>query len=417
MDLTPGQPFNLGINYWPRRKAMFWWRDFDPAEVDDDFALIASLGLKTVRLFLLWDDFQKSPDTVEEGCVAHLGAVCDLAAKHDLVLDVTFFTGHMSGPNWAPGWLLGGKSPARRNGARKQVVSGGQVTRLGYRNPYHDPAALAAEKLLIQTIVGRYHDHPAIWLWNLGNEPDLFDWPHSAAAGRDWVSAMTGLIHSLDASHRVTIGLHVGSLLEDNHLRIDQVYGQTDLAVMHAYSMYMAPLSRRPLDPDVVPFTCALTASLAGKPVLMEEFGGCTAPPGQRSQTWRWRAYGHPRSQFMASEEDYAEYLRATLPRLVEVGAQGALVWCFADYAEELWHRPPCDQSRHERFFGLVRPDGSLKPHAQVLKEFAASKPMIHAIPDYAHLPITPARFYGRLLAPMLRLPGLYRRYLSQKSR
>ena len=48
------EPFVLGVNYWPRRKAMYWWSQFDPGEVRDEFALIRELGLTIVRIFLLW---------------------------------------------------------------------------------------------------------------------------------------------------------------------------------------------------------------------------------------------------------------------------------------------------------------------------------------------------------------------------
>jgi hypothetical protein len=34
--MNTSQPFVLGVNYWPRRKAMDWWHDFDPAEVRAD---------------------------------------------------------------------------------------------------------------------------------------------------------------------------------------------------------------------------------------------------------------------------------------------------------------------------------------------------------------------------------------------
>ena len=148
--------------------------------------------------------------------------------------------------------------------------------------------------------------------------------------------------------------------------RPNDVFAETDVAVMHGYPMY-ADWARGPLDPDFVPFLCALTTALCGKPTLMEEFGGCTEAPGRPSSVWRWRPYGQARDQFMASEEDLAAYLEMVLPRLVEVGALGAMIWCFADYAPELHGRPPCDENRHERFFGLVRPDGSVKPHAEVL--------------------------------------------------
>src|SRR5713101_7188877 len=102
------QPFRLGVNYWPRRKAMYWWNHFDAGEGDEEFAVIRDLGMDIVRVFLLWDDWQPTPDTVSKDCLEHLVKVANLAAKHHLMLDVTFFTGHMSGPSWSPGWLLGG---------------------------------------------------------------------------------------------------------------------------------------------------------------------------------------------------------------------------------------------------------------------------------------------------------------------
>ena len=70
-------PFLLGVNYWPRRKAMYWWSAFESSEVDEEFALIESLGLSIVRIFLLWDDFQPAPDRVEH--IGDLRQVADLA--------------------------------------------------------------------------------------------------------------------------------------------------------------------------------------------------------------------------------------------------------------------------------------------------------------------------------------------------
>jgi endo-1,4-beta-mannosidase len=253
--------------------------------------------------------------------------------------------------------------------------------------------------------VGALREHPAIGLWNLGNEPDLFAWPPDAAAGRGWVRDRVALIRGLDPQHPITCGLHADSLHRDNGLRVDYVFGETDLAVMHAYPMYLS-WSRSPLDPDLVPFTCALTTALSGKRTLMEEFGGCTVGPGEPSQVWEWIGYGGAkRTQFMASEEDLAGYLEAVLPRLVDVGSTGALVWCFADYVQELWNKPPCDHQRHERFFGLVRPDGSLKPHAEVIRKFAATKPQVLAEPKRPiAAPPTPDEFYANPIGHLLRL-------------
>ncbi|MCB9450609.1 MAG: cellulase family glycosylhydrolase [Anaerolineaceae bacterium] len=403
------QPFVLGVNYWPRRKAMYWWSDFDAGEVRDEFALIADLGMNVVRLFLLWDDWQPTPDTVSTECLKNLETVCDIAAEHGLGLDVTFFTGHMSGPNWSPGWLLASQAAAPSPHC-KQLVSGGQIVPCGYRNMFSDPVALVASRRLLTTVVAALKDHPGIWMWNLGNEPDLFAWPSDAAAGRAWVREMTQLIKTLDDKHPVTCGLHVASLHEDNGLRVDQVFAETDVAVMHGYPMYL-PWAQHSLDPDLVPYTCALVSALCGKPTLMEEWGGCTNTPGKPSETWEWTAYGQPRTQFMASEEDLAAYVAAVLPRLVEVGATGAMLWCFADYSEDLWEKPPCKESKHERFFGLVRPDGSLKPHAEAIRAFAKSRPIVNTNPArQVALNITPDEFYT---APAAHTVRLYQQYLA----
>jgi endo-1,4-beta-mannosidase len=112
----------------------------------------------------------------------------------------------------------------------------------------------------------------------------------------------------------------------------------------------------------------------------------------------------------MASEEEFAEFIGLTIPKLQESGATGAMLWCFADYVPELWDLPPCNNSQHERFFGLVRPDGSLKLHAKVIQDFAATKPQIKPIPDYAKFELNPAEFYKN---PQPFLLDFYRQYLE----
>jgi endo-1,4-beta-mannosidase len=279
----------------------------------------------------------------------------------------------MSGPNWAPPWLLGGDGPVPGD---RQVISGNDLDAGSYRNPFVDPEALEASELLLRETVARLRQHPAIWAWNLGNEPDLFALPPDDRVGPSWAAHLFSVIRELDDAHHMTVGLHADSLMRDNGLRVDRMFEAADMAVMHAYPIYRN-FGAEPLDPDVVPFATALTASLSRRPTLMEEFGACTAPPGEPTTTWEWEALGSTWSQVMLSEEALAEHIAQVLPRLVEVGATGALLWCFADYAESIWDRPPCDTKLHERHFGLVRPDGTLKPHAEVVRRFIATGPRI----------------------------------------
>ena len=401
------QPFLLGVNYLPRKKGVYWWSDFDAGEVQEEFSIIRELGLSLVRIFLLWDDFQPEPDKLSPDCLNNLVKVSDIAASLNLKLDVTFFTGHMSGPNWAPHWMLHGEKPKYI----KQVISGGKIVERGYLNPFSDEKVLSAEKFQLQSIVRLLRDHPAIWCWNLGNEPDIFALPSSDTIGKKWAIEMVETIRSIDTNHPITCGLHIASLLYNNGLRVDQIFSGTDFAVMHSYPMYMQGLVKNPLDPDFVPFTCALTAAISGKPVFMEEFGGCSAPPGKESFEWEWIGYGREIKQFMASEEALAEYFSEVLPRLVDEGVMGAMPWCFADYDETLWKRPPYDENWHERFFGLVRSDGSLKPHAKILQNFAASNPMVKPAKRVIKLPYTGADYYENTLEKFV---NLYEQWKSE---
>jgi len=394
------QPFILGVNYLPRKKGMYWWSDFDVGEVREEFSIIHELGLTLVRIFLLWDDFQPAPGEISTSMLKNLVTVCDTAASLNLKLDVTFFAGHMSGPNWAPRWMLHGEKPQHI----RQVVSAGKIVNSGYLNPFSDEIVIEAEKLQLRIVVELLKDHPAIWCWNLGNEPDIFALPASDIVGEKWASDLVKTIKEVDPHHLVTCGLHIASLLYNNGLRLDQIFSKTDFAVMHSYPMYMSELTGNPLDPDFVPFTCALTAAISGKPVLMEEFGGCTAPPGKESFEWEWTSYGIETKQFMASEEALAEYFAEVLPKLMDVGVFGALPWCFADYHPSLWDRPPCSESWHERFFGLIRPDGSLKPHAKVISDFAATHPVVLPAKKVITLPYKSSEYYKNTLEKFMTL-------------
>lgn len=401
----PEKSFPLGVNYWPRTTAMRMWSEFDPGVIGEDFALLADLGMSTARIFLLWEDFQPEPTVVSSKALQRLETVCDLAVQNGLSLNTTFFTGHMSGPNWIPKWLL---RPGRKHSDVNQVVTNGNVVDSAYANPFSDPAAIDAQVLLLRAVVERFQSHPAIEVWNLGNEPDLVACPPTADAGRQWAKRMVDAVKSTGATQPVGMGLHTANLLSDNGFRVDQIFEETDVAAMHAYPMYQ-DWSRGPLDPNLVPFSCALTTALCGKPTLMEEFGGCTAAPGEASVEWDFQAFGRPRTQFMASEEELADYVGQVLPKLQRVGATGAILWCFADYAEALWDRPPCDQARHERFFGLVRPDGSLKPHADVVRDFAHASPLVVAATHTVDLGVSADEFYA---APRQHLVRLYDEFL-----
>lgn len=411
--MSLGQPFLLGVNYWPRRKAMYWWANFDAGEVREEFAMIRELGLTHVRFFLLWESFQPEPGRVDRRALRDLRTVCDIAAETGLKLEPTFFTGHMSGPNWAPDWLLSNRP---RLPDERQVVSltrhtGSDST---IHNIYTEPFVIEAEELQLRTVCGELRDHPAVWAWSLGNEPDLFCQPPTPQAGRQWVERMTRTIKSVDPDHPVLIGLHAASLDAEVGFHVDQIAEVTGISVMHGYSIY-SPLARRPLDPDYVPFTCALTAALAGRPVLYEEFGLCTQCPDRPSVYHEMTLpFGKRHRQWFSSEEDGESYYRQVLPRLQQVGALGAFAWCFGDYDPKLWDKPPCDYVLHERFFGLFRADGTRKPMAEAVAEFARTEPTVQAAEKTVLLPVAADVYYQ---SPQTYQPLLYERFGRMEER
>jgi hypothetical protein len=73
-----------------------------------------------------------------------------------------------------------------------------------------------------------------------------------------------------------------------------------------------------------------------------------------------------------------------------------------------LWDKPPCDFQRHERFFGLWRPDGSLKPMGRAVRDFARARPTVRQAEKTVRLPVSPADYY---LGPWQYTGALYEQF------
>ena len=341
--------FELGITYWPRRRAMFMWLQHDLAEVRDEMAQIADIGFDVVRLFLLTRDFLPDPRTVDSTMVARLVDVCRVASDAGLRVVPTLVVLNMSGRIWWPDWM------------RDERGEPGDL--------YTDPVLLGAQTLLADTCARALAGGDAIRAFDLANEIDDAQRPRTREAGAAWASRLAAAIRRHAPGVSIQIGTHLPSLSTANNMRVDDLAAVADEDVMHAYPLY-SDVARDFLDPELVPFSCVLTAELAasGRPTLMQEFGLCTAPRGMPGTTITDDFLGTPRAQYLASEEEGALYYDAVLARLVRTGAAGAYAWCYADYDPRLFDRPPFDTAIRERTFGLVRSDGTEKPAAAVFR-------------------------------------------------
>jgi endo-1,4-beta-mannosidase len=391
----------LGVNYWPARTAMGFWRSFDPAEVHDDFARIAASGFDSLRIFLTWEDFQPEPDRVDQTCLARLIATLDAAHEQGLLVMPTLFTGHMSGVNWLPRWALG-----RDTGDdRFRVFSGGRLVDSRLASWYSDPAVGQAQCLLAGQLASALSGHSALWAWDLGNENSNCGPAPNKASARDWLAGITNAIRRADEKATITIGLHMEDLEHDRNLGPAEAAEFCDFQTMHGYPGY-APFAAGPTDERLLSFLTRLTARLSGDAeVLFSEFGVPTAPDAS--------ALTNDSGPARVTEEAAAAYVTRALEALHACGSTGAMLWCYADYEEALWCAPPLDLAIHERSFGLWRADATPKPSVLAARSFAdrrATLPLAHPIEHSAWFDLEVEQFY---LAPERELPRLFDRYCA----
>ena len=393
------ESFRVGVNYWPARTAMAWWADFDETEVVADFARIAASGLDSVRLFLLWEQFQPAPDELDRTMLDRLVTVTDLAGRAGLAVVPTLFTGHMSGVNWIPAWALGGSD----GDDRFRVVSDGKVTRSGLRNWYTDPFVADAQELFAAEAAAVLAGHAALWAWDLGNENSNCVVPPSRSSALSWLERITSAIRAADETALITVGLHMEDLEQDRNMGPREVSDACDFLSMHGYPIY-ADWAEGPTDEELLPFLAEITRWLGrGCDVLFSEFGLPTyrhGDPNAESARRRSRSA-------LIEERTAAAFTERALAALRATGCVGAMLWCYTDYDEGVWERPPLDLAVHERSFGLWRADGSPKPAVAAVSAFVDA--VRTASPERpAWIDIDPAAFF---LDPAIELPRLYRRY------
>ncbi len=355
---------------------MYMWSNFDIDEIRRDFQYIASLGLQVVRFFLSWEEFQPSPNLLDEQRLLDLTLLMDALRDEGLQAMPTFFTGHMSGVNWLPKWTL----DATSQHGRFRTISGGKESPHGIGD-FYSGALLNAQRFAVRTVAQCLSSHPALQAWDLGNEFSNLREPRSPADAARWSAALTAELK--DVSHAdVTGGIHGEDITRNRNIRPSSICAPWAYATMHGYSVYSA-FSRGATDAEVVPFLSAITASCANKAVLFSEFGNPTCPPGTVSPGARVPLPGeeplarsilarNAASFACLNEQEMSEYAYAVMDKLQAQGALGGLWWCYADYDPALRGRPPFDRAPHELTFGIVRADGTPKPVALSLASFAS---------------------------------------------
>jgi endo-1,4-beta-mannosidase len=381
---------------------MYTWREFDAGEVREEMAQIASIGFDVVRIFALAQDFIPLALTVDATMIARLVEVVQIAADAGLSVVPTLVVINMSGLMWWPKWMLD---------------AGGRP-----RNLFSEPALLQSQVMFAQSCANALSGTGAIRAFDLANEIDDAQRPASREAATRWAAALASAIRGARPDIPIRIGAHLPSLTTNNNMRIDDIASVVDEDVMHAYPLY-SDQARSFLDPELVPFSCALTSALSGrgKPAIMQEFGLCTAPTGTGGHTITDDFLGTPTPQYLATEGEQAAYYEQVLEGLLNSGAAGAYAWCYSDYDPRLYDRAPFATAVRERTFGLVRSDGTEKPAADVFRKFRQRRDAggsdrgrgrTRALPQV--LDVTADEYYRD---PARHFARLYARWLARKDR
>ena len=397
------QPFILGVNYWPQKTAMFMWRQFDRSSIKEDVATIRDLGFSCLSIFPLWESFQPKPRVVPPVMLDQLVEVLEMAAAKNLKVMVTLFTGHMSGLNWLPPWMLLASSERRQY----KVFSMDKIRTNKIMNQYADSEIIEAQIFFLRELTNAVSGHPALYAWNLGNEPSLWSIPPDEFSAELWLQAMTETLKEKDDTVPITLGLHVNDLTESGGLKPRLVAKYLDYLAIHVPSGRV-PWAEDPLDAALPPFLGCIVDWLGNMPVFVQDFGVATEPvfPKADSRELERRA-----DLVLVSEEDSARMTAEVWTRLRRFKMMGGFWKTYGDYHPSIWAWPPLDEKVSERFCGLVRYDRSPKPAASVLESRPTGAEENAVLVEWIDLP--EEDYYRDPRQQLARLYGRFREYYS----
>ena len=343
--------FILGCNYWASNAGADMWRDFDIECVDKDIKTLSENGVKYMRVFPNWRDFQpveplfggggvllgytikeqpipNNPYYLDVDMLNEFSQFLDVCQKYGVKVIVGLITGWMSGRLFVPPALYG-----------ENVIS--------------SLTAQYFEQLFIKGFIERFRDRDEIYAWDLGNECNCTGGAKNRWEIASWVAAMTNAIKAVDSSRPVVSGMHELYVAEKKWTIPDQgLY--VDMLTTHPYPFWCQhtgideTLSLRTTMHATA--QTKLYAEIGGKPCLAEEIG--TMGPS------------------VCSDEKAADFLRINLFSLWANGASGVMWWCAHDQDE--LESNPYSYQMVERELGMLYGDRSPKPVLKEMKDFSS---------------------------------------------
>ena len=203
-----------GINYYPQKSPWdTFGGDFDSLIVKRDFEVIKDLRMNSIRVFVGYEDFGGATVTNEK--LLKLEALLNQAQRANLNVTITLFDfyGNYSLQDWT-------------------------------RTNKH-----------LYTIVNHLKEHPALFAWDIKNEPNLDFESREKRNVLDWLAQSIRYIKKIDPIHPVTIGWSS----PEAALHLEE---EVDFVSYHFYK-----------DIKNLATSHSTLANATSKPIVLQEFG------------------------------------------------------------------------------------------------------------------------------------------------
>ena len=354
--------FMIGCNYWDSKSGTDMWKNWDEAAVREDLAALAKCGVKYLRVFPLWRDFQPVRKLYgwanttgeyalgeEEAClddnpcgldyemVKRFRTFAEIAKSFDMKLMVSIVTGWMSGRMFVPPAIEG-------------------------KNLIADPEALMWTERFIRGLVTEIRDLDNIVMWDLGNECNCMCRPSqiNRAQAYTWTAFVRNAICSADPTRPISSGMHG---LDAEPAAVWHIADQGELCDMVTTHPYPSPTIKNDIEPYnrirgvMVPTAQSeYYSGISGKPCMIQESGTFSPAVG--------------------NEEMSADFMRANLLSAWANNLTGYLWWCGMEHLTQL--KAPYSWSMMERQLGMVYLNKTPKP---VGREMARIQQVLAKLP------------------------------------
>lgn len=344
--------FLIGCNYWDSAHGTEMWRFYDEKVIRDDIAALSKCGVKCMRVFPNWRDFQpvkrlygirmtpvdcvtvdEKPladrTGIDEAQIANFRNFAEICQEYGISLVVAVVTGWMSGRLFTP-----------------PIVDG--------KNPVADPEALMWTARFIKGFVSRIKDLPNIVMWDLGNECNCMGLAQTRFEAYTWTAFVRNAIKAEDPSRPISSGMHGLKIEEDGVWTISDQGEITDYLTTHPYP---SPTINNDFDATnqmrttIFPTAqCMLYQDIGSKPVIMQEQGSF--------------------SDTTANREMAGDFARVNIYSCIAHNVKGYFWWCAHEHIH--LERPPYTWSMMERSLGMLDLDRTPKPVGEEIRKASA---------------------------------------------